>query len=85
MNFLNICVRKVVTVSVDKEIEEEFRNLAFRIFSKKGYYSRALEEAMKEWIKKRKREDIVTKAILLLEGGVEGERWVFKREEIYER
>jgi len=77
--------KRIITTAIDREIESEFRELAMKIFRKKGYYSRALEEAMLEWIKKRKSKDIVLRALSFLETGLKGKKWKFKREEAHER
>jgi len=40
---------------------------------------------MRDWIRKKKRNDIITQALFFLKKGLKGKKWKFKREEIYER
>jgi hypothetical protein len=78
-------MKKVITTVVEREIEEEFKEIAFKTFGKKGYYSKAIQEAMLDWTRKKKEKDVITKAMMFLETGLKGKKWKFKREEIHER
>lgn len=46
---------KRVTISISKEVDLDFRKLASsKMLFKTGWYSKAVEEAMKLWIQKEK-------------------------------
>lgn len=76
---------KTITVNVEEEVENEFRNEAIKRYGKrKGYLGKAFTEAMKEWIRKRD-ADIEAKALKLLKDGIKMKKWQFNREELYER
>jgi len=76
---------KTMNVSVEEEIEGEFRKQAgLRYGKKKGYLGRALTEAMAEWAKKND-ADVVNRGMVLLKEGIKGRKWRFNRDELHER
>lgn len=64
-------MKKTVKFTIDSDLDQEFRELAKKKYSGKGYYSKAITEAIKLWIDKERRMYIVFKNIQLLEKGVE--------------
>lgn len=46
-----------MNISVDKELEDEFRRKAMDVFGhKKGSLTQAIEEAFRDWLKKNGKE-----------------------------
>lgn len=75
---------KIITVSVDEEVERKFRRLAsVKYGNGKGYLGKAITEAMLEWERKKSSKDVISKSLQLLETGVETKKWKFNRDEIY--
>jgi len=70
-NILLYIVKKTVKITIDEKIDQEFRDLAKKKYPGKGYYSRAVEEAIKQWIHREKKAYIVYRSIELLESGVD--------------
>ncbi len=75
----------VVTISVNDETEEILRRLAIARFNKrKGYLSMAITEAVNEWARKEKNEDI-SKGLELLKKGIKMGGIVNKKREDWHR
>lgn len=64
-------MKKTVKITINSELDREFRELAKKKYSGKGYYSKAMEEAIKLWIDRERRMYIVFRNIQLLEKGIE--------------
>lgn len=76
---------KTMTVSVEEEVEGEFRKQAgLRYGKRKGYLGQALTEAMAEWARKQD-ADAVSRGLVLLKEGIKGRKWKFNRDELHER
>ena len=77
---------KVITVSVDVEVEQKFRKVAImRYGNKKGSLGKALTEAMKFWTE-QKSYDPNEHALALMEKGFKMGGLTFKhRSELYDR
>ncbi len=78
---------KVLTVSVNADVEEKFRKVAKALHGKKkGYLGRALSEAMDKWTKDKEQKDTVAAALHLLDQGVNlGGIKYRHRDELHER
>lgn len=78
---------KVITVSVQEDVEERFRKLAGIAYGKhKGYLGKAITEAMKEWEKRKKETDVNARALEMLKKGFNlGGITYKKRAELHER
>ena len=78
---------KIITVSVDVDVEERFRKTAKIIHGKKkGYLGRALTDAMRVWTEEREQMDNVVETLRLLEEGIDlGVTKYRSRDELYER
>jgi len=79
---------KVITISMDENIERQFRTAAVAEFGKrKGYLGEAIEQAVKLWIRDRKIERIRKEAFKELEKGYKmGGKLLYKeRGELHER
>ncbi|KXA92113.1 hypothetical protein AKJ65_08030 [candidate division MSBL1 archaeon SCGC-AAA259E19] len=65
-----------ITLSVNDEVEEEFRNIVKKNRSKKkGSLGKAATEALRLWVRKKKQEEISEEALELMGEGFEmGER-----------
>ncbi len=75
---------RIITVSVQEDVEERFRKLASVTYGKhKGYLGKAITEAMKEWEIKKRSTDVNVKALEMLETGIKMKKWKFDRNEIY--
>lgn len=76
-----------MTISIDNDVEQQFRALAKKIYSKKkGYLGNAVTSAMKKWIDENTQKQISEREIKLLENGFDMGEFKFKsREELYER
>ena len=76
-----------MTISIDNDVEQQFRALAQKIYSKKkGYLGNAVTSAMKKWIDEMTQKQISEREIKLLENGFDMGEFKFKsREELYER
>ena len=77
--------KKIITTVIDKKLWERIEEIGKRKFGKKGYFSKILELALKEWERKEREENLRKEVLSWLEKGFEGKKWKFKREEIYER
>jgi hypothetical protein len=77
---------KVITVSVDVEVEHKFRKVAImRYGNKKGSLGKALTEAMKSWTE-QKSYDPNEHALAMLEKGFPLGKITYKnRAELHER
>ena len=78
---------KIITVSVDAEVEERFRRTAKAVHGKrKGYLGKALTDAMKVWTREREQTDNVAATLRLLEDGLDiGVERYRSRDELHER
>ena len=76
-----------MTISVDNDVEQQFRALAQKIYSKKkGYLGNAVTSAMKKWIDEMTQKQISERELKLLENGFDMGKFKFRsREELYER
>ena len=77
----------IMTISIDNDVEQQFRALAQKIYSKKkGYLGNAVTSAMKKWIEEMTQKQISEREIKLLEKGFDMGELKFKsREDLYER
>lgn len=61
---------KIITVSVQEDVEGRFRKLAGATYGKhKGYLGKAVTEAMTTWVEKKERSDVNVRALEMLEKG----------------
>jgi hypothetical protein len=76
-----------ITLNVNNEINEEFRNLVKLKFGEgKGTLGKAIEEAFKKWIFEQKQKDIINRQIKTMnEGTWSVKNYKFNREELYEK
>ena len=77
-----------ITISVDDEVEKEFRKLVEEYKGgKKGDLGKAITEAMKKWAEEKKQKDIAERMMKLSEKGLYKlpKNWKFNRDEIYDR
>ncbi len=76
-----------MTISIDNDVEQQFRALAQKIYSKKkGYLGNAVTSAMKKWIEEMTQKQISEREIKLLEKGFDMGELKFKsRDDLYER
>lgn len=77
-----------ITVSVDDEVEKEFRKLVEEHKGgKKGDLGKAITEAMKKWAEEKKQKEIAERMMELSAKGLYRlpKNWKFKRDEIYDR
>ncbi|MBI2971295.1 MAG: hypothetical protein HYY37_02650 [Candidatus Aenigmarchaeota archaeon] len=77
-----------ITVSVDDDIEREFRRIveAYK-GGKKGDLGRAVAEAMKHWTEEKIQKEIAERQMERSRKGMYRlpKNWKFSREEIYDR
>ena len=64
-------MKKTVKIVIDEKLDIEFRELARKKYPGKGFYSKAVEEAIKNWIEKERRAYVVYRNLKLLEEGLE--------------
>jgi hypothetical protein len=78
---------KVITVSVDAQVEEKFRKTARAIHGKKrGYLGRALTDAMENWTREKEQTDSVVATLQLLDEGINLGGLKYKnRDELHDR
>lgn len=77
-----------ITISVDDNIEEEFRKLVDEYRGrKKGELGKAVTEAMKKWTEEKKQREIAERQMKLSEKGLYRlpKNWKFNRDELYDR
>ncbi len=76
-----------ITISVDDEVEKEFRKTVENEGGKKGDLGRAVTEAMKKWSDEKKMKDIVERQKMFMEKGLYRlpKNWKFNRDEVYDR
>ncbi|MFQ5950589.1 MAG: hypothetical protein ACE5KH_00720 [Candidatus Geothermarchaeales archaeon] len=74
-----------ITLSVDDDVEEEFRAVVKETSSrKKGVLGEAVTEAMRLWIHRKKQRRTAEEALKLLDRGFDmGERVYVEREELH--
>lgn len=76
-----------ITISVDDEVEKEFRKIVEEKGGKKGDLGKAITEAMKKWAEEKKQKEIAERQMRLSEKGLYKlpKNWKFNRDEIYDR
>lgn len=76
-----------ITISVDSDVEERFRESAKKQYGgKKGYLGDAVTEAMKKWLLEVTSQEIAKRALNRMRKGFNmGGLTYSKREELYER
>ena len=67
-------MKKTVKISIDEKLDSQFRELAKKKYPGKRFYSKAVEDAIRLWIKKEEKAYIVYRNLQLLEEGVELKR-----------
>ena len=77
----------IITVSVDDEVEKEFRKIAMEEYKgRKGFLGDAITEAMKEWVREKEERELAEREIAILKKGFNLGRLTYKkREELYAR
>ena len=77
----------IITISVDDDVEKEFRKLLEERGSKKGDFGKAVTKAMKKMIEEEKHREIAERQKKMSEKGLYSlpKNWKFKRDEIYDR
>ncbi|MCL4325259.1 MAG: hypothetical protein M1481_00250 [Candidatus Thermoplasmatota archaeon] len=76
---------KTITISIDEEINQEFRATAEKLYGrKKGYIRKALTEAIKQWLQEKNTE-VVVSSIGILKEGIKMKSWKFSRDDLHER
>ncbi len=70
-----------ITISVDDEVEKEFRKTVEHEGGKKGDLGKAVTEAMKKWADEKKMKDIVERQKMFMEKGLYRlpKNWKFNR------
>ena len=80
----NQVVSKTITVNINEEVENEFREKAALKYGKrKGYLGKAMTEAMDQWMRSLD-SDTETQSLKMLKEGIKMKKWEFKREDLYE-
>lgn len=76
-----------ITVSVETDVEQEFRKHAKEARGgKKGYLGDAITEAMRKWLEEHQQGEITREAMVLWQKGHHFGRLLYKkREELHER
>ena len=75
-----------MTISINNKTEETFREVVEQeLGTGKGKLSQAVEEALKEWIKEKKEEEIAQRQLQLLKKGYHLGKYKFSRDELHER
>ena len=76
-----------ITISVEDAVEENFRKTASETKgSGKGVLGKAVTEAMREWVEKKRQKKISEEMLALLDKGFEmGRLKKIKRNELHER
>ncbi len=78
---------KIITVSVDADVEKRFRRIAKAVHGKrKGYLGKALTDAMEKWTEEKEKSDAVAATLHLLDQGADlGGLAYRRRDELHER
>ena len=75
-----------MTISINDKTEETFREVVEQeLGTGKGKLGQAVEEALKEWIKEKKEEEIAQRQLQLLKKGYRFGKYKFSRDELHER
>ncbi len=76
-----------ITISVDDDIEKEFRETARKkLGTGKGMLGKAIGAAIKKWVEEEKQKEVARKGReLTVKGLYKLKAWKFRREELYER
>ena len=76
-----------ITINISDELNEDFRKIvSSRIGEGKGVLGKAVEDALKAWLKEVKQIEIAERQRKLMRKGVGSLKdWKFKREELYGR
>ncbi|HIE37401.1 TPA: hypothetical protein EYP83_04450 [Candidatus Geothermarchaeota archaeon] len=64
-------MKKTIKITINVDLDKTFREIAKKKYVGRGYYSKAIEDAIKLWINREKKAYIVYRNIQLLEKGVE--------------
>jgi DNA gyrase/topoisomerase IV subunit B len=83
---LNECMA-TITINIQNEVSEKFREIVKKEKGEgKGIIGKAIEEALKMWIKEKEEEEIVQRQLEYLKKGFKtGKLKKYKREELYDR
>ncbi|MHB8566419.1 MAG: hypothetical protein ACYC7D_08710 [Nitrososphaerales archaeon] len=78
---------RIITVSVNADVEQKFRKIAKAVHGKKrGYLGKALTEAMEKWTKEKQETGTVAETLGMLESGLDlGGIKYRHRNELHER
>jgi hypothetical protein len=76
-----------ITISVDDDVEKQFRTVVQRqLGKKKGALGKGVTAAMEHWLKERQQMETAQAALSLLKKGFDLGKFKLKcREELYER
>ena len=77
----------VITISIDDDIEDRFREVAKRVIGeKKGYLGQAVTEALRLWLDQKDQERVAGDALMIIsEGHHFGEYHYKERKDLYDR
>ncbi len=64
-------MKKTVKITIDEKLDMEFREIARKKYPGKGFYSKAVEEAIRNWVDRERRAYVVYRNLKLLEEGIE--------------
>ncbi|MBI2665115.1 hypothetical protein HYX12_00660, partial [Candidatus Woesearchaeota archaeon] len=72
-----------ITISINDETEEIFREVVEQeLGTGKGKLGQAVQEALQEWIKEKKEEEIAKRQLVFLEKGYKFGKFKFSRDEL---
>ncbi|MBI2558349.1 hypothetical protein HYW20_03425 [Candidatus Woesearchaeota archaeon] len=78
----------IITISVKDDVDKEFRETVKKKLGQgKGVLGKAVEEALKKWVRDETQEEIARRAMEMMDKGLYSlpKGWKFNREEIYDR
>lgn len=77
----------VITISIDDDLEQHFREVAKRVIGeKKGYLRQAVSESLQLWLEQKDQERIARDALAIISEGYHlGGRRYTTRRDLYDR
>lgn len=75
-----------ITINIDDDTEQRFRSCVKETLDTgKGKLGQAVKEALALWIREKEQQDIAKRQLTFLEKGFHFGKYVFKRDELYDR
>ena len=76
----------IMTISIDNEVEEQFRVEAAKNYSGKGHLGKAVTEALRDWVEVKQQKWIADEELVRLKNGFNmGDKLYTSRDDLHGR